>query len=220
MDTPVDFVFYRQFWTLQRFFCDPTQCYRDDQWKVFRKCSETVLSSFKAFRLDDVADADSSSSTDSTEYFAKFLTSSKLFRLQQSDSHFRRQILVQMLVLFQYLTGTVKFKKDNFNLSNAQSDWITKMQRTCFHLIKLSPPSGEQFALDVKVESTSKLRSLPPRHPSTLPSLPCPLYLIVSCGFAWTPPPPIADRGSSSPRTTGCSGRTTGAQRSRGRHCR
>lgn len=152
MDTPVDFVFYRQFWTLQRFFCDPTQCYRDDQWKVFRKCSETVLSSFKAFRLDDVADAGSSSSTatDSTEYFAKFLTSSKLFRLQQSDSHFRRQILVQMLVLFQYLTGTVKFKKDNFNLSNAQSDWITKMQKTCFHLIKLSPPSGEQFALDVK----------------------------------------------------------------------
>lgn len=154
MDTPVDFVFYRQFWTLQRFFCDPTQCYRDGQWKVFRKCSETVVSSFKAFRLDDVADASGSgaavATTDSNEYFAKFLTSSKLFRLQQSDSHFRRQILVQMLVLFQYLTGSVKFKKDNFTLSTAQSDWITKMQATCFHLLKLSPPSGEQFALDVK----------------------------------------------------------------------
>ena len=104
MDTPVDFVFYRQFWTLQRFFCDPTQCYRDGQWKVFRKCSETVVSSFKAFRLDDVADASGSgaavATTDSNEYFAKFLTSSKLFRLQQSDSHFRRQILVQMYVNF------------------------------------------------------------------------------------------------------------------------
>ena len=43
-------------------------------------------------------------------YFAKFLTSERLLTLQISDSNFRRHILVQILTLFQYLTGDVKFK--------------------------------------------------------------------------------------------------------------
>lgn len=53
-------------------------------------------------------------------YFPKFLTSSKLFHLELADAGFRRQILVQLLVLFQYLTGTVKFKKDTQKLSKLQ----------------------------------------------------------------------------------------------------
>lgn len=43
-------------------------------------------------------------------YFAKFLTNQKLLELQLSDSNFRRCVLVQFLILFQYLTSTVKFK--------------------------------------------------------------------------------------------------------------
>ena len=36
-------------------------------------------------------------------YFEKFLTSPKLTLLQLADSQFRRQILVQFLILFHYL---------------------------------------------------------------------------------------------------------------------
>lgn len=53
--------------------------------------------------------------TDSIEdqekhYFAKFLTNQKLLELQLSDSNFRRYILVQFIILFQYLQSSVKFK--------------------------------------------------------------------------------------------------------------
>lgn len=44
-------------------------------------------------------------------FFAKFLTNPKLLALQLSDSNFRRAILVQFLILFQYLQVSVKFKK-------------------------------------------------------------------------------------------------------------
>lgn len=43
-------------------------------------------------------------------FFAKFLTNPKLLALQLSDPNFRRSVLVQFLILFQYLTTTVKFK--------------------------------------------------------------------------------------------------------------
>lgn len=39
----------------------------------------------------------------------------QLMDLQLSDSNFRRHILLQYLILFQYLKGQVKFKR--FNLS-------------------------------------------------------------------------------------------------------
>lgn len=45
-----------------------------------------------------------------TNFFAKFLTNPKLLALQLSDSNFRRAVLVQFLILFQYLQVTVKFK--------------------------------------------------------------------------------------------------------------
>lgn len=47
---------------------------------------------------------------ESQHFFAKFLTNPKLLALQLADSNFRRSVLVQFLILFQYLTTTVKFK--------------------------------------------------------------------------------------------------------------
>lgn len=44
------------------------------------------------------------------QYFAKYLTSQKLLELQLSDTNFRRYVLLQFLILFQYLTSTVKFR--------------------------------------------------------------------------------------------------------------
>jgi len=43
-------------------------------------------------------------------FFAKFLTNPKLLALQLSDANFRRAVLVQFLILFQYLQVSVKFK--------------------------------------------------------------------------------------------------------------
>lgn len=45
------------------------------------------------------------------QYFAKYLTSQNLLELQLGDSNFRRYILLQFLIMFQYLDSPVKFKQ-------------------------------------------------------------------------------------------------------------
>lgn len=80
-----------------------------------------VLSAFKSFKLeeqrgritseiDDNEELIEDDLADSQHFFAKFLTNPKLIALQLSDSKFRRSVLLQCLILFQYLTSTVKSK--------------------------------------------------------------------------------------------------------------
>lgn len=77
--------------------------------------SKFVLSTLQHYKLDGGSEraylANLTSGSDKDHhYFAKFLTSQKLLELQLSDSNFRRYVLVQFLILFQYLTSTVKSK--------------------------------------------------------------------------------------------------------------
>ena len=83
--------------------------------------SNDVLGIFKSFKLDSqsgkkkkygdddeyIEDADGGGDD---QYFAKYLTNQNLLQLQLSDSNFRRYILLQFLILFQYLQSSVKFK--------------------------------------------------------------------------------------------------------------
>lgn len=79
-------------------------------------------------------------------YFAKFLTSEKLMDLQLSDSNFRRHILLQYLILFQYLKGQVKFKSSNYVLLDEQSLWIEDTTKNVHQLLRETPPDGEKFS--------------------------------------------------------------------------
>lgn len=67
-----------------------------------------------------------------------------------SDSNFRRYIYVQMLILFQYLQSSVKFKQDSFVLNDEQSKWVNSAREQIYKLIKETPPNGAQFAESVK----------------------------------------------------------------------
>lgn len=53
---------------------------------------------------------DNESFEQNMHYFPKYLTNQKLLELQLSDVNFRRYILIQFLLLFQYLDAPVKFK--------------------------------------------------------------------------------------------------------------
>ncbi|KAK7826896.1 hypothetical protein U0070_026492 [Myodes glareolus] len=119
---PIDYNLYRKFWSLQDYFRNPVQCYEKISWKTFLKYSEEVLAVFKSYKLDDTQASRKKMEELKTGgehvYFAKFLTSEKvpssfhyLMDLQLSDSNFRRHILLQYLILFQYLKGQVKFKR-------------------------------------------------------------------------------------------------------------
>lgn len=165
-DSPlkVDRHLYMKFWGLQEYFRCPNICYDATRWKKFTAHSGDLLAAFKSFKLEEVNGVQSSTSkSEDTEmkagnsrreetdhFFAKFLTNPKLLSLQLSDSNFRRTVLVQYLILFQYLVATVKFKSDKDQLSSSQQEWLLETEATVYKLLKETPPNGKEFVETIK----------------------------------------------------------------------
>ncbi|CAG9865113.1 unnamed protein product [Phyllotreta striolata] len=146
-NSTVDFTFYCKFWQLQDFFRNPNQCYNKVQWKLFSSHAMSVLNTFQGIKLDYVTSTENSSNLG---YFAKYLTSQKLLDLQLHDVNFRRSVLLQFLVIFQYFTSTVKFKSEMHELKTDQKEWITSNTEKVYNLLRETPPDGEEFAQIVK----------------------------------------------------------------------
>eukprot|EP00090_Calanus_glacialis_P013654 TRINITY_DN2230_c0_g1_i1.p1 TRINITY_DN2230_c0_g1~~TRINITY_DN2230_c0_g1_i1.p1 ORF type:complete len:654 (-),score=223.35 TRINITY_DN2230_c0_g1_i1:66-2027(-) len=150
----VDYSLYCKFWQIQDYFRNPVQCYQKVPWKTFSSYASDVLSTFQSFKLDPNSgrSASVSSSTPSTadQYFAKYLTNQNLLQLQLSDSNFRRYILLQFLILFQYLKSNVKFKTDAQTLESSQTKWIEETKGKIFKLLAETPPNGSEFSKSVK----------------------------------------------------------------------
>ncbi|XP_066583028.1 THO complex subunit 1 isoform X2 [Prorops nasuta] len=165
----IDYNLYRKFWALQDFFRNPNQLYNKMYWKIFSAHASNVLSAFSSFKLEDQRTTYPSSSmkmdTSSdgihkeTHYFAKYLTNQKLLELQLSDSNFRRYVLLQFLILFQYLNSTVKFKaflasgyetSEVHELKPDQVEWVKETTDQVYSLLSETPPDGPAFAKTVK----------------------------------------------------------------------
>uniref|UniRef100_A0AAR2KM22 Death domain-containing protein n=1 Tax=Pygocentrus nattereri TaxID=42514 RepID=A0AAR2KM22_PYGNA len=136
---PIDYNLYRKFWTLQDYFRNPVQCYDKFSWITFVKYSDETLAVFKSYKLDDTQASKRKLEEMRTAggehvYFAKFLTSEKLMDLQLSDSNFRRHILLQYLILFQYLKGQVKFKSSNCVLNDDQTAWMEETTKLVYQV--------------------------------------------------------------------------------------
>ncbi|XP_076291727.1 THO complex 1-like protein Hpr1 isoform X2 [Lasioglossum baleicum] len=156
---PIDYNLYRKFWALQDFFRNPNQCYLKIHWKVFSAHASSVLSAFSSFKLEEQrsypatsikVDSSMEGSHKETPYFAKYLTNQKLLELQLSDSNFRRYVLLQFLILFQYLNSTVKFKAETHELKPDQVDWVKGTTDQVYALLTETPPDGPTFADTVK----------------------------------------------------------------------
>ena len=158
---PVDYNLYQKLWSLQDFFRQPSQCFNSERWKSFTSNVHEVLRAFSSYKLEYVHKTKrtindkkprlesmetSLSSFASSHYFAKYLTSEKLVNLQLSDSHFRRHVLIQILILFQYLTGGVKFKNQSQVLTDSQALWLGDTKDVVYKLLEETPPDGGQFA--------------------------------------------------------------------------
>ncbi|XP_063708120.1 THO complex subunit 1 [Culicoides brevitarsis] len=156
----IDYNLYCKFWALQDFFRNPNQCYDRLRWKTFETHSMHVLSAFSSCKLEETNTSkrkhsdDEEMCVDSIEsvqqFFAKFLTNPKLLALQLSDSNFRRSVLVQFLILFQYLTSTVKFKQDSYVLTAQQNEWIKETDAQIYKLLNETPPNGKKFSETVR----------------------------------------------------------------------
>ncbi|XP_057318707.1 THO complex subunit 1 [Microplitis mediator] len=155
----MDYNLYRKFWALQDFFRNPNQCYNKMHWKVFSAHASSVLSAFSSFKLEDqrtcsVTGVNKEFTVENiykeTHYFAKYLTNQKLLELQLSDSNFRRYVLLQFLILFQYLNSTVKFKTETHELKLDQVEWVKATTDQVYALLIETPPDGRVFTEIVK----------------------------------------------------------------------
>ncbi|XP_064605925.1 THO complex subunit 1-like [Liolophura sinensis] len=125
---PIDYNLYRKFWYLQDIFRKPTQCYEKAPWKKFSSVSTCGL----------------------WGPISATHPLSELFDLQLSDSNFRRYVLVQFLILFQYLHLPVRFKSSSFVLTEEQNQWVDSTQEKVYRLIKETPPDGDKFVQAIK----------------------------------------------------------------------
>ena len=176
-DLNIDYALYSKFWQLQDFFRNPIQCYEKGKWLLFSKHAKDVLGIFKSFKLDSIsgkkkyqripssnmetalrdceksngaAEGEFTRKQHSQDYFAKYLTNQNLLQLQLSDSNFRRYILVQFLILFQYLKSAVKFKNENQVLTDDQSKWVSDSTDQVYGLMDETPPNGPEFTKAVQ----------------------------------------------------------------------
>ncbi|KAI8937203.1 hypothetical protein NX059_006412 [Plenodomus lindquistii] len=122
---------YPVFWSLQTSFSNPPRLFEEDNFKHFRTSLDATLEKFKEvpkviqssdlerkrgqkLRIEDDQDAFAST------FNPKYLTSRDLFELELSDLAFQRHILVQALILIDFLlTLTEDAKKQSF-YQNAQ----------------------------------------------------------------------------------------------------
>ncbi|XP_069702063.1 THO complex subunit 1 isoform X1 [Periplaneta americana] len=156
----IDFNLYCKFWALQDFFRNPNQCYNKVHWKTFSAHASNVLLAFKSFKLDDMqgkrrkldtTDEDKQQQQQQQQhYFAKFLTNQKLLELQLSDANFRRYVLLQFLIVFQYLNSPVKFKSETHELKSDQAEWVREKTEMVYSLLEETPPDGTAFVQTVK----------------------------------------------------------------------
>lgn len=138
----LDFDLYKKFWSLQEYFRMPVLCFKPLHWKKFTDCADETIELFSNFKTDTTCNLHALDSLEGN-YFPKYLTSQKLLELQLCDSNFKRNVLIQFLILFQYLIGKVKFKTEQQVLNEDQLKWVKETTDRIMNLISKTPPNGE-----------------------------------------------------------------------------
>jgi len=119
-----------------------------------RRTRDTLKSSVDGDTAMDVdencQDAPNALTGNVQQYFAKYLTSQNLLELQLSDSNFRRFVLIQFLIMFQYLDAPVKFKQESHKLTDDQTLWANEAAERVYKLLEDTPPDGAAFAASIR----------------------------------------------------------------------
>ncbi|KAJ5144851.1 hypothetical protein N7448_002243 [Penicillium atrosanguineum] len=133
---PVDLdALYPIFWSLQIYFSAPSKLFEPDRLASFKAGLEATLSAFKNINTELDSQGGGRSSEEarkshkrkrvadgpeiSSNFNPKYLTSRDLFDLEVSDTAFRRHILVQALILLDFLLSlTPQAKKHQADLTN------------------------------------------------------------------------------------------------------
>ncbi|XP_028794581.1 THO complex subunit 1-like isoform X2 [Neltuma alba] len=140
----IDFNFYKTFWSLQEYFSNPASLsLAPTKWQKFTSSLMVVLNTFEAQPLSDEVGGANNLEEESANFSIKYLTSSKLMGLELKDPSFRRHILVQCLILFDYLKAPGKGDKDL--PSESMKEEIKSCEERVRKLLELTPPKGRAF---------------------------------------------------------------------------
>ncbi|KAJ4349710.1 uncharacterized protein N0V89_008327 [Didymosphaeria variabile] len=154
---------YPVFWSLQHSFSNPPRLFDDEKFKQFQTALEATLAKFKevpkviqsgpsARKAGSSTSADDSYDEFANAFNPKYLTSRDLFKLELSDVAFQRHVLVQALILIDFLltlTGTAKSKpyyenaqqsmKYNFTLSEEDTEWALGIKNSIANYLQDGP---------------------------------------------------------------------------------
>ncbi|KAH0837897.1 THO complex subunit 1 transcription elongation factor-domain-containing protein [Lanmaoa asiatica] len=167
--------FYKTFWSLQLPFSRPPIFASPGAFDDFKQVVEKVLPVIKEATTKERAmmgnrasasqsgplkrkrEAEPGEETNTSDYFfAKFLTSPDLLSLEIADTHFRRQVLFQLLILLNHLLLFTK---------SAKAAWATPRNRSLQMDFTLEPTDA-QWVQDTIVKATAELRSTAPNGPA------------------------------------------------------
>nr|XP_023905432.1 THO complex subunit 1 [Quercus suber]POF19695.1 tho complex subunit 1 [Quercus suber] len=140
----IDFNFYKTFWSLQEHFCNPASLtLASAKWQKFTSSLMIVLNTFEAQPLSDEEGDANNLEEESANFSIKYLTSSKLMGLELKDPSFRRHVLVQCLIIFDYLKAPGKNEKDF--PSESMKEEIKSCEERVKKLLEMTPPKGKDF---------------------------------------------------------------------------
>ncbi len=175
-----DASFYRVFWNMQRYFSNPSSLFPSNFDKLKLGVGAT-LHVFDVINSEDTPKAATSKKRKTKSvseeaaaiakepFFPKYLTSTTLFPMELQDPMFRRQILVQTLILLQYLSLLTKSERERFDermnkagtkapavylaaptISEEQERWVDETRPKLISELERIPPDGEKFVKTVE----------------------------------------------------------------------
>ncbi|KAJ5824303.1 THO complex subunit THOC1 [Penicillium robsamsonii] len=148
---------YPLFWSLQAYFSAPSKMFDAERFTSFKTGMEATLAAFKNINTEMENESSARASEDArksnkrkriadgtevaTSFNPKYLTSRDLFDLEISDTAFRRHVLVQALILLDFLLSLTSKSKSRladttnksvlygFTLNEEDTKWAISMRK-------------------------------------------------------------------------------------------
>ncbi|KAL6328091.1 hypothetical protein AAG906_033368 [Vitis piasezkii] len=134
---------------LKEHFCNPASIsLAPTKWQKFTSNLIVVLNTFEAQPLSDEEGNANNLEEEAATFSIKYLTSSKLMGLELKDPSFRRHILVQCLILFDYLKVLMPGKNDK-ELPSIKEE-IKSCEERVKKLLEMTPPKGKEFLHNIE----------------------------------------------------------------------
>ncbi|CAO3624719.1 unnamed protein product [Cunninghamella echinulata] len=188
--------FYKLFWATRKYFSDPPSIFQGENFADLQKGAQVIFEKFQEItkheetiagakstetagfkRKAEVMDTDDDrmakqilNEINNDYRFPRLLTSRKLLELEIEDVRFRRNVILQFLILFQYLSGFSHDEKEHtrnllsargankqsliqptYTVTDEQMTWVKEMETNLTNLLRHMKPHGTLYTEIVMV---------------------------------------------------------------------